>query len=257
MNKIPQSLVKHLIIKDTYFKDYVYDLDPENLMPSLVNAIQSLPISIMETIDVKLEHPITLASGNTITEFTVGRDGPVGYSVAIVSERTCKSFQLVPGEGHIGLANRIDYRDWKWSNGEPMIEMASDYFYDCISVLLHFNKQVQHRKLYPFDVTVNGLDKIKSKGKRNKASKNHNTVVYLSSPPSNGNGDGDGTAHEFGYPRIGHRRTLSHEIYSNHPKFQIYKGVWVSQAWCGPKEYIHRKRTYKLWEPSGFDVAGG
>lgn len=90
----------------------------------------------------------------------------------------------------------------------------------------------------------------------NKVGKAKHKIVMLGRPPGDSiraTVDAHGTPLKFGFVRRQHRRTLTDERYRNHPKYEIHKGVLVRQAWCGPEEYRHNKRIYKLWTPPEYD----
>lgn len=220
----------------------------------IVEAVQLLPISPYEEITITLDKPVGVyedGQQQAINTFTIARQGATQYVVYDPESSQARMFFLEANSKDVMVAESGDYDQF---NEVGISEMSGNRFRTSLSTIALFMSMVESNKLYPFHVTVDNIDKIKNPYKLKKARDKHDTIVYLGKPPTDNRLTGEGDTIEFGYPRIGYRKTLKHERFKNHPKFQIYKGVAVKQAWCGPEEYRFKKRTYKLWKPTGFDI---
>ena len=207
--------------------------------------LQEYPICRGESIQVCLK----VLSHKAKWEWVVYRDEMDRFFIStnIDGKRTCVYYL---GEDPSGC-------NWKMVPGTKPLE--SNSVQTIVLATSLFFKKVLDQQKYPFIIDTEGAQKKTSNSyKKKKLAKQHNTVVYLGKPPvvcnSPKSKEGEPTKREFGYARRPHRRTLRHERYRNHPKYGIYKGVHVSESWCGPKEYVSKSKIYRLWQPSGIDT---
>lgn len=213
----------------------------------LVVPMQSLPIDIGEWL--RIDFPV--AKSPITTTWLVNRVSATQYVFVSVHNKLGGTFAL----GNI--AQKVGWyappKGYRWMGGAlaGAITMSLVWFFE----------EVEKREQYPFLVTSSRDPKtIKNPGKRKKLEEQTNVIVYLGRPPSAAPKKGKNTdkvPREFGYPRKQHRRTLRAERFKNHPKYGVYKGVLVTQSWCGPKTYVHKRKVYRLWEPPEVDTTGG
>ncbi len=55
---------------------------------------------------------------------------------------------------------------------------------------------------------------------------------------------------KVGFQKVGFWKTLSHERFSKHPKYQVHKGVYVKPAWVGPRTSDYQGHVYRVMLPS-------
>ncbi|MAP21383.1 MAG: hypothetical protein CL582_10650 [Alteromonadaceae bacterium] len=145
----------------------------------------------------------------------------------------------------------------KWSVIEPVPELPFHELDILAKHIIVFFETVEKQERYPFVIdTSEAIKRTSSKTIKKSLLCKDRTIVYLGKPPikiRRKSNKSEGSPKSFGYARRPHRRTLRHERFRNHPKYGIYKGVHVSESWCGPKEFITKSRIYRLWQPSGID----
>lgn len=153
--------------------------------------------------------------------------------------------------------------DAKFINNNKAIIM--DMYIAAITMLMVFMKYVKESDDYPVEVReVNARPlleptskaaamKDRAKGATLKHVIAGPKIIYLDKLPvvtvrpatSNPVGGGQGKSKK-GHHRIGHWKTLTHPKYANHPKYLVFKGVYVKAAWVGPTETVYEGNIYKL-----------
>lgn len=204
-------------------------------------AIQSLPMDVDEWLRIDFVVP------QESTTFMVYREDPLTYHFHMTHLKIGSTFRLNSGEYVSG-----------WYHPPKPYVTDTEVISIMIRMLIWFFNEVEKRRLYPFITNpTQDPNKVKNPSKRKKLEEQTNVIVYLGRPPGKYNKTPtDKTPREFGFPRRQHRRTLRAERFKNHPKYGVYKGVLVTQSWCGPKEYVHRRKVYRLWEPPAIDTTG-
>lgn len=242
MNSVQEAMEKanRLVIDSTSMDARDYDgVD----MSELVVPLQNLPCDIHEWLRIDF----VIAPGVTAS-WLVGRIDTTKYYFIYPQEMTGGGFNL--GNFHEKAGWHHPKKPYTWMGHETASGIAI--------ALMWFFDQVEKRQQFPFIVTSEkDPNKVKNPSKRKKLKEQNNVVVYLGRPPGTPpkkKPDDEVTPREFGYPRRQHRRTLRSERFKNHPKYGVYKGVLVKQSWCGPKEYIHKRKVYRLWEPPEIDT---
>lgn len=219
-----------------------------------VITVQCLPIALGETLRLDL-----VVDGDMTVTWVVDRISQTEYYFHWPDTGTGGLFQTggydpeTQKELPFGWKGALGHDNWM---GEKVAGPLQ-------AMLIWFYKEVDIRQQYPFIMkSMKDPALKKSPSKRKKSAVQTNVVVYLGRPPGQSapkSKDGDEVtkaARSFGYPRRQHRRTLRSERFKNHPKYLVYKGVLVKQGWCGPKEYVHKRHTYRLWEPPEIDTTG-
>lgn len=226
-------------------------------------AMQCLPLAMDEVLELSITDP----TGKGMEWYVVRKD-ELTYRFICRSMSVCGDFKVGDVDDDHAVKTKLGWYDIQLANDprlkgsglENHVWMGDEISTFVGGMMVLFYKSVDRLRLYPFISNPRTqLDQIKSLSKRKKAERQSNIVTYLGRPPGSSpkaNVDDESLPREFGYPRRQHRRTLRSERFKNHPKFGVYKGVLVSQSWCGPKEYIHKRKIYRLWEPPAIDTTG-
>ena len=245
------------------FSSDLLDANPNIDLKDITIAMQCLPLIVGEFLELEL----TTTDGQTVPWLVFRRD-VVTYRFICKMMPLCGDFRVGDVDDEVAVKTTLGWYDIhldkqpgaKGTPFENYLWMGTETSGFLSGMLVLFFREVEQRRLYPFVVaTERDPTKVKNPTKRKKLEAQNNIVVYLGRPPGEvpKATDVSRVPREFGYPRRQHRRTLRAERFKNHPKYGVYKGVLVNQSWCGPTEYVHNRKIYRLWEPPVEDTASG